>query len=329
MKSVLKKYFPKVEKDLLKIKQSHFTPLNGDKESKDFFSSSVKFVEVEVHSYCNRTCWFCPNSFIDRRSERHYLDTNIYHALLDDLAEIDYSGKISYSRYNEPFGDAIFYQRLKEASDRVPNALLHCNSNSDYINEETLTKAYDAGLRSLHLQIYLNKDEPFLAEDIRKRAKKILAKIPSVTYKLNEATRDTFKYKGHYRDMKIHLYARDFTINGTNRSGLDVVAPVHRTSPCLQPFGSVYIDYTGAVVPCCNIRSDNDKQEKYTLGKLAGKKGEIFKIFSGKNAVSWRKSLATFSSKAHPCDDCTFQTVEDNRANRSAVSQWEVYVERR
>ena len=27
------------------------------------------FIEIEIFSYCNRKCWFCPNSFVDRRSE--------------------------------------------------------------------------------------------------------------------------------------------------------------------------------------------------------------------------------------------------------------------
>ena len=35
-------------------------------------------VEVEVHSYCNRVCWFCPNSFIDRKTKTYYLNENLY-----------------------------------------------------------------------------------------------------------------------------------------------------------------------------------------------------------------------------------------------------------
>src|SRR2546427_360669 len=38
-------------------------------EVKELFSTFVRVVEIENHSYCNRTCAFCPNAFIDRGSQ--------------------------------------------------------------------------------------------------------------------------------------------------------------------------------------------------------------------------------------------------------------------
>ena len=34
--------------------------------NKDLFKKHLKLIEIEVFSFCNRKCWYCPNSYIDR-----------------------------------------------------------------------------------------------------------------------------------------------------------------------------------------------------------------------------------------------------------------------
>ena len=111
-------------------------------------------VEIEVFSLCNRTCWFCPNSYIDRRSENKLMNEGLYSKILGNLQEIGYNGTISYSRYNEPLADPIIFDRIKQARDTVPKELLHFNTNGDFFNKEILQKLYDVGLRSLNIQVY-------------------------------------------------------------------------------------------------------------------------------------------------------------------------------
>ena len=69
-------------------------------------------VEIEVFSFCNRRCWFCPNSTIDRHSSNIFMDENLYHSILSDLNKIKYKGIISYSRYNEPLADRIIIEEI-------------------------------------------------------------------------------------------------------------------------------------------------------------------------------------------------------------------------
>ena len=42
------------------------------------FKESLKFIEIEIFSYCNRKCWFCPNSFVDRISHNHLMPEEKY-----------------------------------------------------------------------------------------------------------------------------------------------------------------------------------------------------------------------------------------------------------
>ena len=50
----------------------------------------IRLVEVEIYNFCNRTCSFCPNSFIDRRSEFIELPESIFLKLLDNLSDRGY-----------------------------------------------------------------------------------------------------------------------------------------------------------------------------------------------------------------------------------------------
>ena len=80
-------------------------------------------VEIEIFSYCNRKCWFCPNSFIDRNSTNILMLEELYLKILNQLKSINYNSMISYSRYNEPTSNReIFIKRLKQAKAIIPNA---------------------------------------------------------------------------------------------------------------------------------------------------------------------------------------------------------------
>ncbi len=59
------------------------------------FKRGVRMVEIEVFSYCNRRCWFCPNATIDRISSNTLMPEPTYLAILDQLASIGYARMIS------------------------------------------------------------------------------------------------------------------------------------------------------------------------------------------------------------------------------------------
>ena len=104
----------------------HFRYISDSRQAAALFKASVRLIEIEIHSYCNRTCDFCPNSFLDRRSHKTVLDPALYSKIMDDLASIDYRGVITYSRYNEPTSDRpLFIERLREARAKLPNAQLN------------------------------------------------------------------------------------------------------------------------------------------------------------------------------------------------------------
>ena len=64
-------------------------------QARDLFARFVDQVEIENHNFCNRICWFCPNSYIDRRSRLRLMTEELFTKILSDLAEIDYDGNLT------------------------------------------------------------------------------------------------------------------------------------------------------------------------------------------------------------------------------------------
>ena len=48
----------------------------------------IRLIEIELFSYCNRTCSFCPNSFIDRLSFNELLDIKIFKKIIKELKSV-------------------------------------------------------------------------------------------------------------------------------------------------------------------------------------------------------------------------------------------------
>ena len=271
---------------------------------------NLRMLEVEVHSYCNRKCSFCPNSFIDRSTgPTKYLPVRTWWQMLEDLAAANWAGKLTFSRYNEPFADPIFLTRLDEAHHRLPTATLHTNTNGDYLDTGLLWSAYDFGLRSLNIQLYIPEHRPFNTFE----AKYVLLGIQhrtSFTFTRVAGNGRWFEWSGtdpRMPELRVRAYARDFSQDGTNRCDLDVRKRSKiRLSPCREPMHSMYIDYNGTVMPCCNMRSDYPPHKDYALGWMSATPGCLAKIWNGKRAITFRQVVGRAGPKPLPCLQCHF-----------------------
>ena len=205
----------------------------------------VRLVEIEIHSYCNRTCWFCPNSFIDR-SHKIEMKEWVYLKILQELKDMEYKGVISFSRYNEPLSYMdLFVKRLKQAKEYLPNVKLVTNTNGDFWNEKN-----------------------------RERLVGLIDEITVMDYDTTKKSIVDYEFK-NMRVLEIGGFD-DFN----NRAGLLDIEGGLRTSPCYEPTYFIGIDYNGSVMPCCNYRSD--AHESMILGSV--EKNTLSNIYTqGKN----------------------------------------------
>jgi len=281
------------------------TDENNRVNAKSITKKNLTQIEIEIFSFCNRQCWFCPNSFIDRHSTNNFMDENLYLKILSELQEIDYSNIITYSRYNEPLSDKIFLTRLKQARKACPNAELHTNSNGDYITKEYLDELVNAGLNSIAIQCYFGENENF---DFRIAGEKAKAMAQKLDLGLEILEFDVFNriiFKFPRDDIKVTYSAHDFKKIANNRGDtLKKVLPYERTSSCLIQFKHLYIDYNGSFMACCNLRSDIEKHKDFILGNA--NESSIFEVFMGEKIINYRKKLGVNGKKIWPCDSCKF-----------------------
>jgi MoaA/NifB/PqqE/SkfB family radical SAM enzyme len=302
----------------------HFSNEVPPERAKVMFKASVNQVEIETFTYCNRTCWFCANARIDRRSQNRYMDEALYLRVMKDLADIDYDKVITYSRYNEPLADRIILTRLRQARQLLPKACLSTHTNGDYLNRKYLDELREAGLNRLRVQVYPGNSEPFDDLKILKLMERRLQNL-GLPYQLASAAQG-IRYLAlvNYEGMEVTFDARNFAAIGVDRAQtIKLPQEYERRSPCLIVFQHLYIDYNGTVVPCCNIRSDEPSHAPYLIDQL-GENRSIYQAFANSPLVAWRRALLRFGPKKKPCNSCGYECLEDTpqlSAQLDAVAQ--------
>lgn len=109
-------------------------------------------ISVEISTYCNRKCSYCPN--YNYETPKLYADENIVYKTVDYLAELNYSGWISFSFYNEPTLDERLTTFIKYANNKIPKATIMIFSNGDFLNIEKAKEYKDAGADQFIITIH-------------------------------------------------------------------------------------------------------------------------------------------------------------------------------
>jgi hypothetical protein len=266
------------------------------KHQQECFKRFVNIFEIEIFSFCNRTCSFCPNSYIDRKSKNHFMDENLYLKVMSELAEVDYDGIVWYSRYNEPLADRIILKRIQQARQLLPKAKLQTYTNGDYVTREYLDDLADAGLNEIRIMRYPDsKDTKTASVRMSKMVEKI--GLPIVHKKPNCIELNHSKFH-------VQIYSFDIDKNVTNRAGsLTINSPKHkRLAPCYSPFSQIHVDHNGSVLPCCHARSDIESHHSLILGNIENE--TIFNIFFGEKALRLRRLLKNSTLPFVPCNEC-------------------------
>lgn len=287
--------------------RDHFRSDLTDDEKRDLFRCSVDYVEVELFSYCNRKCGFCPNATMPQRQDKagnRFMPEELYLRILDDLASIDYRGKVQFGRYNEPFAERIILDRIRQARERLPKAYLYSHTNSDFLTPGYLSEIRDAGLNEVAVQVYLGNGQPYVEEAMILRRGMILDRLGlSLTETICSAPGFRHYHRTDYPGMLVTIDARNFSRIGTDRGGLLQIRQHVRTAPCLIPFSALYVDHDGSTMPCCNLRSDVPAHAPYVVSRLQDG-SSVFDAYAALHG--WRLSLMRFGEKQAPCSTCRY-----------------------
>jgi len=219
------------------------------------------------------------------------MDQVMYLQILSDLASIDYSEYLSFVGWCEPFSQPSFLNRIKEASEYLPNAMLASNSNSDYLTTEVVEQAADNGLHLLRAQLYFDKDEDCTEEIIGRKLCELKAKLLGIEFEERE---------GHWYalvggKMTLHVQSKNFKDVGINRCDIPLTKVRKRYHTCYEGVQYFGINYTGWAVPCCHIRSDYPPHKESLLGQITSEPGKIFELYQG----------VILPERQYPCSGCS------------------------
>lgn len=258
--------------------------------------ANLKMIELEINSYCNRTCSWCPNSTIDR-NKRERFPQELLIPLLCELKEKHfgrnwYGGFISFSRNNEPFADSSqLFKVAKLIREYLPYVNLVSNTNGDY-----LTVALESKVAELSIMDYDCKGYDYWHS---------LLLIHGASFDFRDGSLVYYHYKN--KKVVVCLDWPQMTLL-ENRGGF-FPGPIDgyqwrseepRRIGCEDPGMFVAIDYNGSVMPCCCLRSDFHTD--YILGNL--KDNSLEEILEGEKAVSFRKNAADPDSLPDACKYC-------------------------
>ncbi len=97
-------------------------------------------VEIETVNRCNGSCSFCPVSKGNDSREYHVMPQELFESIIDQLAEIDYAGKLALFSNNEPFLDETIIAKHKYARKKLPHARMHLFTNGTLLTVEKFTE---------------------------------------------------------------------------------------------------------------------------------------------------------------------------------------------
>ncbi len=294
----------------------------SESDKRSFFKNQLKEIELETHAFCNRKCVFCPNVSIDRTDKGQVLPEDVFKRLIGELSDIDYKGSIKFHRFNEPLGLDIIFDRVMYAREKVPRALLGFHSNGDYVTYETLKKFEDIGMNFLHISLYIdfNIARSMMRKEAHRQSRIYLEKR-SLKGRSVKSYGNLAKYIIPMKQMEVYIFVPDIKgVVGNDRGGYlkDLQQNKIRTSPCRSPFRGLYIDWTGDVLPCCNLRGDIESQKGYIMGNI--KTSPLQDILLSEVSNNIRRMLVDYSDKEGVCKYCNYDLFHAGRRFKRVIA---------
>lgn len=269
IKQIYRKFFHK-EKDYSFISRNVIADFERQPEL-------FQAIEIETINRCNGVCAFCPvNSRVDKR-EYKLMEEEIFYKIIDELAELNYSGTVDLCSNNEPFLDKRIIQFAKYARQMLPNAYLFFYTNGTLLTTDLFRE----------IEPYVNRIDIDNYSDT-------LEMIPSIR-KIYD-----YCYENDIESKKVNIILRKVNEVLSSRGGQapNKLNAKASKKPCILPYVQLVVRSEGKVSLCCN-----DALGRYTMGDLHMQ--TLKEIWFCKEYVSVRREMSQNGRKNLPlCNAC-------------------------
>ncbi|MBO4808559.1 MAG: SPASM domain-containing protein [Lachnospiraceae bacterium] len=238
-------------------------------------------VNIETINRCNSTCSFCPASVKCEKRPLCKISDDLYHSIIDQLADWGYEGHLTLYGNNEPLLDTEIVERHRYAREKLPKSFIFMSTNGLIL---TLDKIRE-------LQPYLDQ---------------LIINNYAHEYKLHKNVQEIYDYiKAHpaeFEDLEIIIQMRYLGEVLTNRAG---AAPNKQatekvyTQTCLLPYTDLWITPNGKVGICCC-----DSLEVTDFGDVSTT--PVKEVWEGPKLQGLRKAIVEGRHKYPFCKNCDF-----------------------
>jgi radical SAM protein with 4Fe4S-binding SPASM domain len=220
----------------------------------------IKAIEIEINSNCNRSCSYCPNSS-NSRIEQGTMNPELFLKILTEIKNIGFTGRISFSFYNEPLLVKNFEDYVLQARSILPLNHFLLYTNGDLLSKSRLMDLIKNGMNEF-----------------------IVTKHENSANYVFDAT-----FESITADVKKkYLKFQNFTnLKLTNRGGLLPQIKKDqdfKKTPCSIPLHMLTITNQGTVIPCFE-----DYHQKNSMGNLGHH--TLKEIWDSKPYIEFRKKL--------------------------------------
>lgn len=265
---------------------------------KEVFKYCVSEVCIELSSFCNRSCTYCPVSLLgNRKDPADKIPSELFERCMEDLTEIEYAGQILFYLFNEPLYDRQFFlQTIDRARAALPLCYMKNVTNGDYLNAEYFRELTKHGLDELSISIHY--DGVWNREIQLQKIYSMLDRLEiGCAGNLSEENGhisfyvDTDAYDSTHLKL-VTLRTEDFAICGTDRAGTleEGIYKAKNFGSCTRIMNKFNVSHDGTIVPCCNVCSDIPGMSEAVYGNIANFKN-IYSAYTSKKAAEFRRML--------------------------------------
>lgn len=235
-------------------------------------------IEIEINSDCNLSCAYCPNDKSER-IEKGHMQPAVFETLMQQLAELDYAGRISYHFYNEPTLSPNLNMFVQMTKQYLPKCRIVLYTNGTNLNKNKIQE-----LESLGVQKFM----------ITQHIKTELTELHSENYHLKNQNETTVKLST-YKEIPF-----------TNRGGLVSVGKkinVPLKTPCFIPYSVLVVSVLGNVISCYE-----DFNQKHVMGNI--NQTHLRDIWNSEKYLNFRNEIKRgHREKFEVCKTCNNQSL--------------------
>jgi len=232
-------------------------------------------VDIETITHCNRRCSYCPNSLYDMGlyKNKKLMDKALFKKIIDELAEIDFNGRIAPHFYGEPLLDNRLADLIDYIREKLPKSKVIIFTNGDYLTVSLFEKLVGKGVNLF----VVTQHGPEMPKNM-----KLL-----------------FDYLKNNPQKKEYIYYERYTKKTPMHNMECLVKPeVYYSKPrCKQAYNPLVINHKGDVILCCN-----DFHSSFVFGNV--KEEKLINIWKSERYKQIRKELKKGVYRLNICKKC-------------------------